>query len=78
MKVAFLTAGGLAPCLSATIARLTKNYFENYNNIQIGHLYGYKGLLLVNLCIPKSIIHNIDNTTNLDLLWETAESNLLI
>jgi len=64
MKVAFLTAGGLAPCLSATIARLTKNYFENYNNIQIiGYLYGYKGLLLgKSVNIPKSIIHNIDNT----------------
>jgi len=64
MKVAFLTAGGLAPCLSATIARLTKNYFENYNNIQIiGYLYGYKGLLLgKSVSIPKSIIHNIDNT----------------
>jgi len=63
MKVAFLTAGGLAPCLSATIARLTKNYFENYNNIQIiGYLYGYKGLLLgKSVNIPKSIIHNIDN-----------------
>ena len=64
MKIAFLTAGGLAPCLSATIARLTKNYFENYNNIQIiGYLYGYKGLLLgKSVSIPKSIIHNIDNT----------------
>lgn len=64
MKVAFLTAGGLAPCLSATIARLTKNYFENYNNVQIiGYLYGYKGLLLgKSVNIPKSIIHNIDNT----------------
>ena len=64
MKVAFLTAGGLAPCLSATIARLTKNYVENYNNIQIiGYLYGYKGLLLgKSVNIPKSIIHNIDNT----------------
>lgn len=64
MKVAFLTAGGLAPCLSATIARLTKNYFENYDNIQIiGYLYGYKGLLLgKSVSIPKSIIHNIDNT----------------
>tara|TARA_B100000963_G_scaffold71489_3_gene59618 strand:+ start:480 stop:1670 length:1191 start_codon:yes stop_codon:yes gene_type:complete len=64
MKIAFLTAGGLAPCLSATIARLTKNYFENYNDIQIiGYLYGYKGLLLgKSISIPKSIIHNIDNT----------------
>lgn len=64
MKVAFLTAGGLAPCLSAAIARLTKNYFENYDNIQIiGYLYGYKGLLLgKSVSIPKSIIHNIDNT----------------
>ena len=64
MKIAFLTAGGLAPCLSAAIARLTKNYFENYNDIQIiGYLYGYKGLLLgKSVSIPKSITHNIDNT----------------
>ena len=28
MKVAFLTAGGIAPCLSASIGRLIKNYSE--------------------------------------------------
>ena len=49
MKIAFLTSGGMAPCLSATIGRLVENYTSNYPNSQIiGYLNGYKGLLLGN------------------------------
>lgn len=47
MKIAFLTAGGIAPCLSSSIGAL----IEKYNNIApdaelIGYLNGYQGLLL--------------------------------
>ena len=47
MKIAFLTAGGIAPCLSASIGAL----IEAYNNTApeaelIGYLNGYRGLLL--------------------------------
>ena len=46
MKVAFLTAGGNAPCLAASIVRLIKNYSEADPAIEmIGYLHGYKGLL---------------------------------
>ena len=30
MKIAFLTSGGIAPCLSASIGRLTENYLRDY------------------------------------------------
>ena len=46
MKVAFLTAGGIAPCLAASIGRLICNYSEHESHIEMmGYLYGYKGLL---------------------------------
>ena len=46
MKVAFLTAGGIAPCLSASIGRLISNYTEYESNVKMmGYLHGYKGLL---------------------------------
>ena len=46
MKIAFLTAGGIAPCLSSSIGAL----IESYNNLapeaeMIGYLNGYRGLL---------------------------------
>ena len=46
MKIAFLTAGGIAPCLSASMGGL----IEAYNILApdaelIGYLNGYKGLL---------------------------------
>ena len=63
MKIAFLTSGGIAPCLSATIARLTENYFNNYPNAEIiGYINGYKGLLLgKSISFPKRLINNIHN-----------------
>tara|TARA_B100001758_G_C18408418_1_gene613858 strand:- start:933 stop:2123 length:1191 start_codon:yes stop_codon:yes gene_type:complete len=57
MKIAFLTSGGIAPCLSATIGRLTENYLRDYPDAEIiGYLNGYKGLLLGNsIPFPKSL-----------------------
>ena len=47
MKVAFLTAGGNAPCLSASIGMLINEYYKINKSIEfIGYLHGYKGLLL--------------------------------
>ena len=53
MKVAFLTAGGIAPCLSSTIATLIEEYNKESKNIEFyGYLHGYKGLLLGNIVAP--------------------------
>ena len=54
MKIAFLTSGGIAPCLSASIGRLIKNYSEADSTFtMMGYLHGYKGLLS-NKFIPIS------------------------
>jgi len=46
-KVAMLTAGGLAPCLSSAVAALITEYSEKYPSTEIiCYLNGYKGLLL--------------------------------
>jgi pyrophosphate--fructose-6-phosphate 1-phosphotransferase len=46
-KVAFLTAGGLAPCLSSALAALIERYTEVAPKVQlIAYTSGYKGLLL--------------------------------
>ncbi len=45
-KVAMLTAGGLAPCLSSAIAELIERYTALAPEIEmIGYLGGYRGLL---------------------------------
>ena len=45
-KVAFLTAGGLAPCLSSSIGFLIDEYNKKAPNVQmIGYVNGYMGLL---------------------------------
>ena len=60
MKIAFLTAGGIAPCLSASIGAL----IESYNNLApqaelIGYLHGYRGLLLgKSIVIPDKVKEN--------------------
>ncbi len=57
MKIAFLTAGGIAPCLSASIGGL----IENYNSLSpkaelVGYLNGYKGLLMgQKISFPDSV-----------------------
>ena len=64
MKVALLTSGGIAPCLSASIGRLASQYYNQYSDVQIiGYLHGYKGLLL-----GKSI--NIEKSS--DFAWEVC------
>ena len=57
MKVALLTAGGIAPCLSAAVGRLVHNYLHKYPDVEIiGYLNGYKGLLLgKSISFPKSL-----------------------
>ena len=46
MKIAFLTSGGIAPCLSASIASLIENYNKvDSSNEFVGYLNGYYGLL---------------------------------
>ena len=46
MKIAFLTAGGIAPCLSSSISMLIREYNNKGINCEfIGYLHGYKGLL---------------------------------
>ena len=45
-KVAFLTAGGLAPCLSSSIGYLIDEYTKKAPNVEmIGYINGYMGLL---------------------------------
>jgi pyrophosphate--fructose-6-phosphate 1-phosphotransferase len=49
MKIAFLTAGGIAPCLSSSIGALIEKYNDIAPNAEmIGYLNGYRGLLLGN------------------------------
>ena len=45
MKIAFLTSGGIAPCLSASIGALIDAYniFAPKAEL-IGYLHGYRGL----------------------------------
>ena len=46
MRIAFLTAGGIAPCLSASIGGLIRSYNTSLPDADfIGYLNGYKGLL---------------------------------
>lgn len=62
MRVAFLTSGGIAPCLSASIGRLILNYRNQNPNIDIiGYVNGYKGLLEgSHLKFPKNLSKNIN------------------
>ncbi|MBQ7666772.1 MAG: pyrophosphate--fructose-6-phosphate 1-phosphotransferase, partial [Kiritimatiellae bacterium] len=44
--MAFLTAGGLAPCLSASIGYLISEWTKAAPEVEmIGYINGYKGLL---------------------------------
>ncbi len=46
-KVALLTAGGFAPCLSAAIGGLIERYTALAPEVEIiAYRYGYQGLLL--------------------------------
>ncbi len=60
MKVAFLTSGGLAPCLSASIGALVAEYSANAPDAELmGYLNGYRGLLLgQSIEFPDSVRQN--------------------
>ena len=70
MKVAFLTAGGIAPCLSASLGRLIKNYSEKDTDVtMVGYLHGYKGLLM-----GHSISIGTDVINQAEILYEYGGS----
>ena len=68
--IAFLTAGGLAPCLSASIGALIENYAKLCPDARlIGYLSGYQGLLL-----GKSVEFPADVKQNAHLLYNFGGS----
>ena len=60
MRVAFLTAGGIAPCLTSSIGMIMQEYLKISEDVKfIGYLYGYKGLLRGDqIIIPNDIDFN--------------------
>ncbi len=62
MRIAFLTAGGIAPCLSASIGALIEKYNQILPDAELfGYLNGYRGLLLGNsIRFPESVKNNYD------------------
>ena len=59
MKIAFLTAGGIAPCLSSSIGALIEQYATLKPEAElIGYLNGYRGLLLGKSKFPESAKNN--------------------
>ena len=69
MKIAFLTAGGIAPCLSASIGALIEKYNQILPDAElIGYLNGYRGLLLGNIIrFPEAVKNNYDIPHSLDV-----------
>ncbi|QPK94641.1 pyrophosphate--fructose-6-phosphate 1-phosphotransferase [Actinomyces sp. zg-332] len=69
-KVAFLTAGGFAPCLSSAVAFLIKRYNELDPQIEmIGYEHGYHGLLT-----GTKIVIDERTRQNCDILHEYGGS----
>ena len=69
-KVAFLTSGGIAPCLSASIGGLVEKYNELDPNIEmVGYMHGYRGLLL-----GKSVIFSNEVKKNYQVLYDFGGS----
>ena len=66
MKIALLTAGGIAPCLSASIGRLIQKYTDLIPDAPIiGYLNGYKGLLLGHhITISENVRNNAERLYN--------------
>lgn len=62
MKIAFLTAGGLAPCLSSSIGALIQHYQTLAPDAEfVGYLNGYQGLLLgKSITFPESAKKNYE------------------
>lgn len=70
MKIAFLTAGGIAPCLSASIGALIEKYNQILPDAElIGYLNGYRGLLLGNIIRFPEVVKN-----NYDILYNFGGS----
>jgi len=70
MKVGFLTAGGIAPCLSASIGSLIYEYNKlEPNATLIGYMNGYQGLLLGN-----SIVFDDNVKKNYKILFDYGGS----
>ncbi len=70
MKIAYLTSGGLAPCLSSTIGALIEEYQRCIPGVEmIGYLHGYKGLLTGN-----SIQFNLNSISDVNTLYEFGGS----
>ena len=73
-KVAFLTSGGIAPCLSASIGGLIEKYNQLDSDIEmIGYMHGYRGLLL-----GKSVVFSKEVKDNFHVLYEFGGSLLPI
>ena len=69
-KVAILTSGGIAPCLSASIGGLIEKYNQLDSNIEIiGYMHGYRGLLL-----GKSTIFSKEVKANYHVLYNYGGS----
>lgn len=70
MNIAFLTAGGIAPCLSASIGALIESYNKLAPEAELmGYLNGYRGLLLGKfILIPSSV------RARTDILYEYGGS----
>ena len=60
MKIAFLTAGGIAPCLSSSIGALIERYNDLAPDAElVGYLNGYRGLLIGDSVVfPKKVKNN--------------------
>ena len=70
MKIAFLTAGGIAPCLSASLGSLIHRYNDLEPNATLmGYLNGYQGLLL-----GRSIVFPDSVKENYEILYEFGGS----
>ena len=63
MRVAFLTAGGLAPCLSSSIGLLIEQYSKLDIDVEFfAYKNGYKGLLKGDIIsIPNHISNNVED-----------------
>ncbi len=71
-KIAILTSGGIAPCLSSSIGRLIFKYNEIIPEAEIiGYLHGYKGLLT-----GKSIVISDEVRRNAEKLYAFGGSVL--
>lgn len=69
-KVAFLTSGGIAPCLSASIGGLIEKYNQLDPDVEmIGYMHGYRGLLL-----GKSVVFSKEVKDNYHVLYNFGGS----